>query len=184
MRLCQPGPPALKRSTTSRVRRSETAIFVGFLCGPRTRRLFARAGNILANGFARRKSSAVHSGLSGSAAIPAAMRASSVSDGTRNLRLPLLIEFPFGATCRAQADHRNRLAAERGEHQGDKLVPEPADGPKTGAAASAAMAGKYESGLPVERLRGREIEPMRYDVGLALGLIPNDLHFYRICDLL
>jgi len=41
---------------------------VGSFCGPRPRRLSASAGKACANGFARRKSCAVHSGLSGSAA--------------------------------------------------------------------------------------------------------------------
>jgi hypothetical protein len=48
--------------------------------------------------------------------MPAAMRGSSAFDGTRNLRLRLLKEFPFGPACRAQeADQRNRLVAERGK---------------------------------------------------------------------
>ena len=53
MRDCHPGPSALKRSTTSRVRRNETATLVGSFCGPRPRRLSASAGKTFANGFAR-----------------------------------------------------------------------------------------------------------------------------------
>ena len=52
MRVCQPRPSALKRSTTSEVRRSETATLVGCFCRPRVRRLFASVGNALAKGFA------------------------------------------------------------------------------------------------------------------------------------
>ena len=83
MRVCQPGPSALKRSTTSRVRRSETATLVGCFRGPRPRRLSASAGNACANAFARRKSCVVLSGLLGSAAMPAWLRASAASESAR-----------------------------------------------------------------------------------------------------
>jgi hypothetical protein len=53
------------------------------------RQFLASAGNTLPNSLARRKSRAVHSGLSGSAAMPAWMRASSASEQTRTLRLAL-----------------------------------------------------------------------------------------------
>src|ERR1700704_6151275 len=183
MRVCQPGPSALKRSTTSRLSLSDTATLVGCFCGPRTRQLFASVGNILTKGFARRKSRAVHSGLSGSAAMPAWMRTSSALESLRALRLCFVIKLPFCPACPAQADHGDRLGAERRKHERHKVVPQPADGTKPRATVCAAVATDYDRALPVEQFRVRQIEPMCRDVGLPLGLVPDDLHIYRIYDL-
>jgi hypothetical protein len=80
MRRCQPGPRLRKCATTSRSSRSETSCLVGAFCGPRRRRYAATiSGATSMAGRARAHISSVISNASGSAAIPAAISASSAS---------------------------------------------------------------------------------------------------------
>jgi hypothetical protein len=86
------------------------------------------------------------------------------------------MQLPFCPARRAQADHGDCLGAERRKHERHKLIAQPANGPKSRAGAFAPVAGNHNGGLPVEGFRIRQIEPMRRDIGFALGLVPDDFH--------
>jgi hypothetical protein len=58
-----------------------------------------------------------------------------------------------------------------------KLATQPADRPEARAAGSSGMARDHEGRIPIEQLRIGQIEPVRFDIGLALGLVADDLHF-------
>ena len=63
MRVCQPGPDARKRATTSGESRMVTRSLTGAFCGPRVASLACKEPGRELNEWALAKSSVVHSGL-------------------------------------------------------------------------------------------------------------------------
>ncbi len=63
MRVCQPGPDARKRATTSGESRMVTRSLTGAFCGPRVDSLACKEPGRELNEWALAKSSVVHSGL-------------------------------------------------------------------------------------------------------------------------
>jgi hypothetical protein len=154
MRACHLGPSDLKRSTTSRVKRSETATLGGSSCGSRARRFFVISGKALANGLARRKSRTVHSRLSGSAAIPAWMRASSAAVSAPTAKR-------LSPQCRSSGVLLREIVGDHSHSDGRQS----------------------RSHSPSQRICICKVETVRGYIGLPLGLVPDDLHPSRIYEL-
>lgn len=175
MRVCHPGPEPRKNSTTSGSRRTVTGTLC-FAAFGRPRRRFI----ISANGTASAKSFAASSRVSGSAFIPAFMRASWAPVFRLNFplftALLLLIASNLGIGCGANTDNAHRVFAADGI---DGHVEAVIFGRDADPALFARLACVIQDDLhrvPVEFARQRERNSVLPTVRLVLFGIELEVH--------
>src|SRR5579863_7743714 len=166
IRVCQPSPSFLKCSITLLLRRIETSSLVGALFGPRPLRIeAARPGNTFENGLALAKSALVNSGLS-----PTSFKSLAVKP--RRFLEAFMIQVPFVLARGTHAYNADTFTAETGEHNHNDAARIHADG----TPAFWLVPCHHESIFKKCFVEVGKIQPVLFQVGAALRLVPNDFH--------
>ena len=156
MRPCRPGPMTRHRSRTSWSTRNEISSLVGVLCGPRGRTWSdTRPGSASATGTIRAKAPSEVSGLSGSAAMPWLITASSSSVGWTRSGFSIPLDLP--SVGQAEADDANRGGLDAADQHAQPLSDRP-DGDWAWLEGRTVMPGSSAGSILIHLAGGLDLE--------------------------